>query len=70
MAPQFPGAFATAIPDVKANDLAALGVHCQPNPLLVRLVLYEAGHVVGFDLKALDHDVRVTRDRHDIEMIG
>jgi hypothetical protein len=62
--------FTTAISDMKANDLAALGIHCQPNPLLVRLVLYEARHFVGFDLKALDHDVRVAGDRLDIEMIG
>jgi hypothetical protein len=56
VSPQFPGAFATAISKVKANDLAALGVHRQLYPLLVRLVLYEARHFVGFDLKALNHD--------------
>ena len=67
---QFPGAFATAISDVTANDLAALGVHRQPNPLLARLILYDAHHFVGFDLKALNHDGRVARDRLHIEMIG
>lgn len=70
VSPQLPGAFATAIPDVKANDLAALGVHRQPYPLLVRLLLHETRHFVGFHLKTLDHDVRSARDRHDIQMIG
>ena len=67
---QHPGAFATAIPDVIAHDLAALGVHRHPNPLLVRLVLDEARHFVGFDFEALDHDVRIARDRLDMGMIG
>ena len=68
--PQLPSPFATAIPDVKGNDLTALGLHCKPSPLLVRLLLHETRHFIGFDLKRLDHDVRVTRDRLDIEMIG
>jgi hypothetical protein len=30
----------------------------------------EARHVVDFDFKALDHDVRGARDRFDMQMIG
>ena len=68
--PQLPGTFATAIPDVEANDLAALGIHRQPYPLLVHLLLHKTCHCVGFDLKTLDHNVCITRDRLDIEMVG
>ncbi len=68
--PQLPGAFAAAVPDVQANDVATLGVHRHPYPLLVRLLLHKTRHCVGFDLKTLDHDGRGARDRLDIAMIG
>jgi hypothetical protein len=51
------------------NDLARLGVHGEPNPVFVRLLLHEAAHLIGFHLQALDHDVLVARDRLDMQMI-
>ena len=36
-------AVATAIPDVKRNDLACLGIHGDPHPLLVRFLLWKEG---------------------------
>jgi hypothetical protein len=39
------------------------------NPLLVDLLLDKAGHFIRFHLKASNHDVAVTGDRLDVEMI-
>ena len=59
----------TAIADVKGNDLARLGVHGEPNPLFVRVLLHEAAHFIGFHLQALEHDVRMACDRLDMQMV-
>ncbi len=48
------GTLPTAITDVKRNDLTALGVHGQPDPLLVGLLLHKAPHFVGFGLKLVN----------------
>jgi hypothetical protein len=55
--------------DVKSNDLTAFSIHRQPYPLLVGLLLHKDGHLVSFYFKTLNHDVLVTRDRLDIQMI-
>src|SRR5262249_9978955 len=59
-------AFATAISDVKRDDVARLLVHGNPDPLPVGLLLHEALHLVGFRLKT-PHD-HVTWGRHGLYM--
>jgi hypothetical protein len=54
---------------MKRNDLAALGIHGEPNPPLVRLVLHKTGHFVGLHLKTLNHDAVRTAYRLDMQMI-
>jgi hypothetical protein len=55
---------------VKGNYLTARGVHGEPNPLLVGLLLHKATHFVGFHFQSLNQHVRVASDRLDIQMIG
>jgi hypothetical protein len=55
---------------VKGNDLATLGIHGHPNPLLIRPCLHEAARFIRFHLKTSHHDVTVTGDGLDVEMIG
>jgi hypothetical protein len=45
------GTLAAAIPHVKRNNLTCCGVHGQPDPLLIGLLLYKAPHFVGFSLE-------------------
>jgi hypothetical protein len=54
---------------VKGNHLAALGIHRDPDPRLIRFFLHEAAHFIGFHLKASNHDVAAIGDRLDVEMI-
>jgi hypothetical protein len=54
---------------MKGNHLTCLGVHGDPDPLLVRFLLDEAGHLIGFHLQTSDHDVAMAGDRLDVEMI-
>jgi hypothetical protein len=50
--PQVLGAPATAIPHVKGNHLATLGIHGDPDPRLIYFLLDKAGHFIRFHLKA------------------
>jgi hypothetical protein len=54
---------------VKGNHLAALGVHGDPNPLLVGFLLHKAGHFIRFHLKLLHHHIVLTADGLDMQMI-
>lgn len=54
---------------MKGNDLAGFGIHRQPNPLFVCLVLHKTRHFISFHLKTLNHDILITRDRLDIQMV-
>jgi hypothetical protein len=67
--PQSRGTLAAAVPHVKGNDLAAPGIHSDPDPLRIRFLLHEAAHFIGFHLQALNHDVAAAGDRLDVEMI-
>jgi hypothetical protein len=69
LGPQALGTLSTPIPHLKGNHLACVGVHGNPDPLLVGFLLYKAGHFIRFHLQALDHDLAVTRDGLDVEMI-
>jgi hypothetical protein len=69
LCPQSLGTLTATITHVKGNHLTCLGVHGEPNPLLVRLPLDEAGHFVGFHCKPLNHHIAVTAHRLDMQMI-
>ena len=61
LTPQGFGTFAATVVDVKRNNLARRGVHGQPAPLLVGLLLHEALHVVGFSLEFVNQYVGWTQ---------
>jgi hypothetical protein len=67
--PQSLGTLGAANIHVKGNHLVCLGVHGEPNPLLIRLLLDKVAHFVGFHLKALNPHVLGTGDRLDVKMI-
>jgi len=54
---------------VKGNYLAGLGVHSDPDPLPVGLLVDKAAHVICFHHKLLNHHVTATGDRLDMEML-
>ena len=51
LAPQGFGTLAAAIAHMKRNNLTRCGVHGQPDPLLISLLLHKASHLVGFSLE-------------------
>ena len=67
--PQSLGTLTAAITPVKRNDLARLGIHGDPAPLLVCFLLHKAGYLVRFHFQALNHHVLCAGDRLDMEMI-
>src|SRR5215475_5695130 len=69
LCPEALGTPTTAVPYVKRNHLAACGIHRDPDPLLVRLLLHEATHFVRFYLQASNHNLAVASDGLDMEMI-
>jgi hypothetical protein len=50
--PELLAAVATAIPDMKRNDLAGDRIHSDPDPLFVRFLLHKAPHFIGFRFQA------------------
>jgi len=68
--PQGFGTLAAAIADVKRNNLAGLGVHGDPHPLLLVLLLHKAPHCVRFSLELVDEYVGWTGGKPSMEMIG
>ena len=69
LGPQLLGTLAAAITDVKRNDLSRFDIHCQPNPLLVLLLLDKARHFVGFHLTPLNHHILRTAHGLHVKMI-
>ena len=51
------------------GDHLGLGVHGDPDLLLVGFLLHKAGHCIRFHLQASQHDVSVLGDGRDVEMI-
>src|SRR5215467_13556343 len=51
LAPQRFGTLAAPIAHVKRNNLTRCGVHGQPDPLLISLLLHKAPHFLGFSLE-------------------
>jgi hypothetical protein len=60
LGPQLFGTVTTAIPDVKRNDLTRLGVHGDPDPLLIGLLLYKAPQLIGFGFQLPKHHISWT----------
>jgi hypothetical protein len=69
LGPQALDTLTATITHMKGNHLAALGIHGDPNPLLIRLFLDEAAHFIRFHLKPLYHHITVIGDGLDMEMI-
>jgi hypothetical protein len=68
--PQLCCALTTPIANMEGNDLAHCTVHCQPKPLLVRLLLDNAAHFVCLDAQSLDDHRRWRGYGLDIQMVG
>jgi hypothetical protein len=49
--PEARGTPTTTVPHVKRHHLAACGIHREPDPRLVRFLLHNAAHVIGFRLR-------------------
>jgi hypothetical protein len=60
---------AATVPHLQGNHLAALGIHGQPDPLFVSLLLHEAAHFIRSHLQASNRRGTMTDDRLDMEMI-
>jgi hypothetical protein len=68
--PERLSALVAAIAYMKRNDLAGGRIHGNPDPLLVRFLLYKAPPLVGFRFQARDHDRCGTGRALDMEVIG
>jgi len=58
-----------AIIHVEGNNLACLGIHGDPHPLLIGFLLHKAGQFSGFHLQPLYQHITGTRDGLDMQMI-
>jgi hypothetical protein len=63
------GTRVAAIAHVQGDDLAGLGIHSDPHPLLVGFLLHKAGEFIGFHLQPLYQHIAGTGDGLDMEMI-
>jgi hypothetical protein len=61
--PQALGTLPAPISHVKGHYLTGLGVHRDPDPLLVGLLVDKAAHFIRFHRKLLNHHVTVTGDQ-------
>ena len=57
LGPQRLSTFPTAIPRVEGNHLTGLGIHGDPDPLLVGSLSYEAPHLVGFGFSLVNDEL-------------
>jgi hypothetical protein len=55
---------------MKSKDLAALGVQCQPQPLLIRLFTDKAAEFVCFHLQGMDEEERIAAWRELYVKVG
>jgi hypothetical protein len=69
LGPQVLGTRVAAIAYVEGDDLACLGIHGDPHPLLMGFLLHKTGHFIGFDLKPLYQYIVCTGDGLDMQMI-
>jgi hypothetical protein len=68
--PQLFSALPTAIPHVEGNNLTGLGVHGNPDPLLVGSLPYEAPHLVGFGFSLVNDDLSWPYRSPHMQVIG
>ena len=68
--PQRLGPLPTPIAPMKRNTLAALGVHSEPNPWRVGLLLHEAPQFIGFGVKLINQDGARVGGEPESELIG
>jgi hypothetical protein len=57
LSPELFPSLATAVTNVKRNDLASCGVHSHPELLLVHLSLHKTPHLIGFGFQPSNHHV-------------
>jgi hypothetical protein len=69
LGPQVLGTRVAAITHVKGNDLACLGIHGDPHPLLVGFLLHKARQFIGFHLQPLYQHIVGTGEGLDMQMI-
>ena len=70
LAPQGFGTLAATMAHVKRHNLTRCGVHGQPDPLLVGLLLHKAPHCVGFSLELVNQYWGWTGGEPHMEMSG
>ncbi len=68
--PQFFGSRAPPIPHMKRNDLAGCGIHGDPDPVLVGLLLHKTPHLVGCGFQPSDDHVGWTLGKPHMSVIG
>ena len=68
--PELLATLTTLMPSMKRNALAGGRIHSDPDPLIVRLLLYTAPHLIGFGFQPGQHDRGGTRGELDMEVIG
>jgi hypothetical protein len=68
--PELYPTFTAPVANVKRHDLARLGIHRNPDPLLVRLLPDEAPHLIGLGFQPLNDHVCWTDWELGIEVIG
>jgi hypothetical protein len=69
LGPQALGTLTGPITHMKGHHLTALGIHSDPNSLLIRLFLDEAAQFIRFHREPLYHHSTVPGDGLDIEML-
>ena len=67
--PQLLGTRVAAIAHVEGDDLAGLGIHGDPHPLLIGFRLHKTGQFIGFYLQPLPQSIVCTGDEGDMQMI-
>lgn len=69
LGPQARGPLAAAITHVNCDDWAGLGLHGDPDPLLIGFLRHKARHFMRFDLKALYEPMGLPGDGLDRQRI-
>ena len=55
---------------MEGDDLTRLGIHRDPDPLLVGFLLYEAPHLIGFRFQAGHYDLAWLAGELHMKVIG
>jgi hypothetical protein len=68
--PELLATLATPIPHVESYDLTRLGIHRDPDPLLVGFLLHKAPHLIGFRFQAGYHHLSWLGGELGMQVIG